>query len=225
MKIGLLLCDHIQKEFPDYPELFMALLPNYDYELFDVCNGTFPHSANICDAWLITGSKYSVYDELDWIIWLKGFVREIESADKHCIGVCFGHQMLGEAMGGKVKKSENGWCVGVHQFEAIKNENWMVPFQHDVNLLMSCQDQIQVLPPNSTVIAKATNCPVGIIRIGKRMLGIQGHPEFSADYVKFLMMDRTNRIGERVVKKGVESLSIPLQNSIVAHWIEHFLED
>ena len=223
MKLGLLLCDHIQKEFPDYPELFKTLLPNYDYELFDICNREFPSSANICDAWLITGSKYSVYDELDWIIWLKGFVREIESADKHCIGVCFGHQMLGEAMGGKVKKSENGWCVGVHQFEAIKNENWMVPFQHDVNLLMSCQDQIQVLPPNSKVIASAPKCPVGIIQIGDKMLGIQGHPEFSAEYVKFLMESRINKIDESVIEEGINSLQLPIHNITVGGWINYFL--
>lgn len=223
MKIGLLVCDHIQKGFPGYPELFKALLPKFSFEIYNVCDGVFPTSASVCDGWLITGSKYSVYDEIDWILKLRGFVTEIATADKYCIGVCFGHQMLGEAMGGKVLKSEKGWCVGVHQFEVLRTEKWMAPFQPKLNLLMSCQDQIQVLPPNSLVLAKSPLCPVGIIKIGSKMLGIQGHPEFSADYVKSLMEDRTNRIGEETVKRGIESLRLSTDSLVLALWMEDFL--
>jgi len=223
MKIGLLACDHIQQEFPDYPELFKTLLPSYDFKVYNVYKGVFPSAASDCDAWIITGSKYSVYDEIDWIIKLKSFVPEIAKADKYCIGVCFGHQMLGEAMGGVVKKSEKGWCVGVHDFEILSRENWMVPFQPSVSLLMSCQDQIKVLPENSKVLAQSPLCPVGIIQIGDKMLGIQGHPEFSSDYVKALMMDRTNRIGEETVKTGLESLKKTTQSLLVAHWMSNFI--
>lgn len=223
MKIGLLACDHIQKDFPDYPELFKDLLPNYSFEIFNVCNGVFPNSASDYEAWIITGSHLSVYDKIDWIIKLKDFVRDISLADKYCIGVCFGHQMLGEAMGGVVQKSEKGWCVGVHEFEILEREDWMRPYYHKVNLLMSCQDQIQFLPKNSKVLAQSPMCPVGIIRIGNKMLGIQGHPEFSAVYVKSLMLDRANRIGEQTVKTGIESLNIPMQSRVVAQWINNFL--
>ncbi len=223
MVIGLLACDHIQKEFSDYPELFKTLLPKYSFKIFNVCEGIFPNSPSDCEAWIITGSKFSVYDEIDWIIKLKGFVREISESDKYCIGVCFGHQMLGEAMGGVVQKSDRGWCVGVHEFEVLEREEWMNPYLPKVNLLMSCQDQIEILPKNSKVLAQSPMCPVGIIRIGKRMLGIQGHPEFSANYVKSLMEDRTNRIGEITVKNGIESLKIPTQSRIVAQWVDNFI--
>ena len=223
MKIGLLVCDHIQKGFSDYSELFGSLLAEYEFVNYYVCDGNFPDSASAHEAWLITGSKYSVYDDIDWINRLKAFVREIAQADKYCIGVCFGHQMLGEAMGGKVLKSTMGWCVGVHQFEVIENRAWMIPASPTVNLVMSCQDQIQILPPNSKVIAKAPKCPVGIIQIGDKMLGIQGHPEFSIDYVKYLMEDRTNKIGEQTVREGMESLNNPTHNDILANWINSFI--
>jgi GMP synthase-like glutamine amidotransferase len=224
MRVGLLACDHIQQDFPDYPELFKGLLPSLSFEVYNVCEDLFPASASDCDAWIITGSKYSVYDEIPWITRLKSFVREIAAADKYCIGVCFGHQMLGEAMGGKVKKSEKGWCVGVHDFEILSNEKWMKPFQPKVNLLMSCQDQIIVLPENSKVLAQSPLCPVGIILIGDKMLGIQGHPEFSTDYLGALMLDRTNRIGEEVVKTGLDSLAKSTQSLLVAQWIGNFLK-
>jgi GMP synthase-like glutamine amidotransferase len=225
MKIGLLVCDHIQNDFLGYPELFGSLLPDYRYEIFNVCDGVLPNTAMDCDGWIITGSKYSVYDDIDWIVELKYFVKEIANTDKYCIGVCFGHQMLGEAMGGVVKKSPMGWCVGVHEFEIVQKESWMTPFQPQLSLLMSCQDQIQNLPPNSVVLAKSKLCPVGIVRIGERMLGIQGHPEFSVDYVKSLIEDRTNRIGKEIVRTGIESLVKPTHSSEMARWIENFLSN
>ncbi|NVO11849.1 MAG: amidotransferase [Bacteroidales bacterium] len=223
MNIGLLVCDHIQKEFSGYPELFKTILPQNQFEIFNVCDGLFPKFASDCDAWIITGSKFSVYDQIDWIIKLKSFVGDISVADKYCIGVCFGHQMLGEAMGGKVQKSEKGWCVGVHQFEILERESWMMPFFPNLDLLMSCQDQIKVLPENSVILAQSPMCPVGIIKIGNKMLGIQGHPEFSAEYVKSLMIDRTNRIGEEVVKAGIDSLKTPTQSLVLAQWMANFL--
>lgn len=223
MKIGLLVCDRIQKDYPDYPQLFKELLPQYSFEIFNVFEGVLPSSAAEYEGWIITGSKYSVYDDIDWINKLKVFVREISKADKYCIGVCFGHQMLGEAMGGKVAKSDKGWCVGVHEFEVLKREDWMIPYQPKLNLLMSCQDQIVVLPKNSEVQAQSTMCPVGIIKIGKKMLGIQGHPEFSADYVRSLMEDRTNRIGIETVKVGLNSLTRTTHNLILGQWISNFL--
>ncbi len=223
MKIGLLVCDHIQKDFPDYPTLFKSLFPQYAFEIFNVCDGVFPESAYEFEAWLITGSKFSVYDDIDWITRLKTFVKEIYIADKYCIGICFGHQMLGEAMGGKVTKSVNGWCVGAHEFEVLEREDWMKPFHAEVNLLMSCQDQITVLPENSKVLAQSSLCPVGMIKIGKKMLGVQGHPEFSNDYARSLMEDRANRIGAETVIVGIESLNDHTQSLEIAEWIKCFL--
>ncbi len=215
MKIGLLVCDHIQKGFAVYPELFGNLLPDHELVSYYVCDGVFPKSASEHEAWIITGSKYSVYDEIEWITQLKDFVRDIANADKYCIGVCFGHQTLGEAMGGKVLKSPMGWCVGTHQFEITESKVWMIPSLPKANLLMSCQDQIQVLPPNSKVIAKAPKCPVGIIQIGSKMLGIQGHPEFSTEYVKYLMESRANQIDQSIVKEGINSLRMPIHSDII----------
>lgn len=120
MRIGLLVCDYIQEDFSGYPELFENLLPEHELVSYYVCDGVFPKSAHEHEAWIVTGSKHSVYDDIEWINKLKTFVRDIAKADKFCIGVCFGHQMLGEAMGGKVLKSPLGWCVGVHQFEILR---------------------------------------------------------------------------------------------------------
>lgn len=232
MKIGLLECDHVREELigiaGDYrqmfPLLFLKVAPDWEFTFYDVCNGEFPESVGACDAYICTGSKSSVYDDDEWIARLKSFVQEIHSSGQVFVGVCFGHQVLGEALGGKVRKSDAGWCVGVHRFEIIKTEDWMDPESPSFNLLMMCQDQVLQLPLGSTLLAQADNCPHAMFKVGGNMLGIQAHPEFSKEYDKALMELRVERIGQEKVDAGIESLEQPLNDVEVAGWIRNFIE-
>src|SRR5690606_23965151 len=98
------------------------LLPGFDWAFYDVVNDHFPESADECDAYICTGSRYSVYDDMPWIKELKHLVQELYQLQIPYIGVCFGHQMLAEALGGKVEKAAAGWCVGVHTFRVLQRE-------------------------------------------------------------------------------------------------------
>jgi len=231
MKIGLLECDHVRPELlhiaGDYREMFPALFaseaPEWEFVFFDVCNGDFPASVDACDAYICTGSRSSVYDDDAWISHLKAFVQKLHQSEKIFIGVCFGHQMLGEAMGGKVEKSENGWCAGVHPFEILRLESWMKPPLSDFNLLMMCQDQVLSLPLDSTVLAQTPDCPVAMFMVGNKMLGIQAHPEFTKTYNQALMEMRVERIGARKVEFGIMSLELPTSENSIAQWIINFV--
>lgn len=227
MKIGLLECDHVLPELShfggDYRDMFPALLPTLEFVPYDVCEGHFPGGIDDCDAWLCTGSRHSVYDGESWIQALKEFVWELHQAEKKFVGICFGHQLLGEALGGKVNKSERGWCVGVHTFSTLQTEPWMSPFLGSLNLLMSCQDQVSILPAGATVLASAPACEVGMFRVGNHMLGIQAHPEFPPAYARALMESRQARIGEETVQRARETFGLPLHAPAVADWILQFL--
>ena len=227
MKVGLLLCDHMRseylEEFGDYPPMFAAAWPNFDFEVFAVCDGEFPASIRDCEAYLSSGSRYSVYEQHDWITELKALVKEIAAKELPYLGVCFGHQMLAEALGGEVKKAERGWCVGAHTFEMREQASWMDPYQASLNLLMMCQDQVQILPPDSIVLASAPTCPIGMFQVGDRMLGVQAHPEFSKAYDRILMETRVERMGTSIVKEGIESLTLPLDAQLFCHWSTQFL--
>lgn len=227
MRTGLLICDHInpqyKEEFGDYPDMFKALFPEFDWHLYDVCNGEFPKNINECDVYFTTGSRHSVYEELDWILRLRGFVRVLYKAQIRYVGMCFGHQMLGEALGGKVTKAEQGWCVGVQSFEVKEKADWMMPYEENVNLMMMCQDQIEVLPQEAKVLASNDICPAGIIQVGEKMLGIQAHLEFPKAYDEALMKDRIDRMGADVVAKGIESLESSVSTETVRSWVFNFL--
>ena len=227
MRTGLLICDHInpqyKEKFGDYPDMFKALFPEFEWRLYDVCNGEFPKNVNECDVYFTTGSRHSVYEDINWILRLKGFLRVLYKEQKHYVGMCFGHQMLCEALGGKVTKSERGWCVGVHSFEMKEKADWMTPYQENINLLMMCQDQISVLPQEAKVLASNDMCPAGMIQVRDRMLGIQAHLEFPKAYDEALMKARIERMGTDVVVKGIESLALPVSMETVRSWIFEFL--
>jgi GMP synthase-like glutamine amidotransferase len=232
MKIGLLECDHVLERFRhiagDYREMFAALLnrhaPRVSLQYFDVCNGEFPPSLDACDAYLTTGSRFSSYDDVDWIHTLKNFMRRIHEAKKPFVGVCFGHQLVAEALGGKVARADAGWGVGVHNIEVIRPELWMRPEQSSCELQYMHQDQVERLPEDCVVIGRSDHCPVAMFRAGDSTLGIQAHPEFPKAYSEALLLDRVERIGEERVKAALASLEQPTDESIVAKWIVEFLE-
>tara|TARA_R110002124_G_scaffold89310_2_gene228387 strand:+ start:1160 stop:1867 length:708 start_codon:yes stop_codon:yes gene_type:complete len=232
MKIGLLECDHVREELRhiagDYrnifPALFLQVAPLWEFTFYDVVNGQFPEKITECDAYICTGSSFSVYDQEPWVLQLKQFVVSISESDRKFIGICFGHQMMGEALGGKVQKSEVGWCVGSHTFQVLQVESWMVPFRNAFNLLMMCQDQILTLPENTKLLAQSHDCPYAMIQIGNNMLGIQAHPEFPKKYDQALMELRKERIGANKVEMGIISLKLPTHELTFANWIKNFVE-
>ena len=233
MNIGLLGCDDVPERFRQYGgtyrEMFEHLLaphlPDARFTWFDVTKGELPASADACDAYIATGSRYSVYEDRDWIERLKAFVRTLHRERKPYVGICFGHQVLAEALGGKVEAASHGWGVGVHDMAIVKAESWMQPPQKHCRLQYMHADQVLKLPPESEVLARAEHCEVAMFRVGDTMLGIEGHPEFPASYVEALLKDRKTRIGEQRVNEALAHVNEPTHDSVVAQWITNFIRD
>ena len=231
VNIGLLECDHVIERFRhlagDYREMFAALLdrhaPHLSLECFDVCNGELPASLDACDAYLCTGSRSSVYDDVGWIHSLKDFVRRAYEAGRPFVGVCFGHQMLAEALGGKTAMARQGWGVGIHCVEVVRPEAWMQPSQASYKLQFMHQDQVERLPEHGVLLGHSDHCPVAMFRVGRTMLGIQAHPEFPVAYSEALLVDRTERIGAERVQTAQASLNQATDEGVIAKWIAKFL--
>jgi len=227
MKVALLVCDHVAAQFVekhgDYPLMFDQLLPELKLEPWFVCDNQFPLIDDY-NAFVCTGSKLSVYDDVAWISRLKAFVKEIYASGKKFVGVCFGHQMIGEALGGMVEKAASGYLIGVHTFSTSETAPWMRPSPQSYRILMLCQDQVLKLPPGARVLAASADCPVGMFTVGNTFLGIQGHPEFTPDYNRDVFESRVERIGKEKVEKAVESLDQEPDTELMRGWILGFLE-
>jgi GMP synthase-like glutamine amidotransferase len=229
MKVGLLECDHVREDLlhiaGDYRQMFADLFARHAPELelvnFDVRNGQFPASVDACEAFVCTGSRFSAYDTDDWIRELKGFLRNLRESEKPFVGICFGHQMLAEALGGRVEKAAQGWGIGVHSLNILKQESWMQPEKSSCGIQYTHADQVVRLPEDSVLLGESDHCPVAMFSVGETMLGIQGHPEFPAVYAEALVRGRTKLIGEE--KVNAADFHATTDEAIITNWLAKFL--
>ncbi len=190
MKIGILeaglLRDKMAGRFDPYPKMFERFLQRsgrpLEYHSCSVVRGEMPSSISACDGWLITGSRHGVYDELDWIPGVEDFIRELAAAGTPLIGVCFGHQIIAQALGGEVVKSDRGWGVGLHRYRIDAAQPWMREQPRSVAIHAFHQDQVIKLPPTAEVLLSSEFCPLAGLTYGDSIISVQAHPEFDHEY-------------------------------------------
>jgi GMP synthase-like glutamine amidotransferase len=211
----------LAEEFGDYPAMFERMLgPGFDFDRFDVAGGELPDDPGVYDAYMITGSPAGVYDPLPWIGPLKRFLREAK--DRKMVGICFGHQIMAEAFGGHVEKSDRGWGIGLQHYDIDRVEPWM-DRAATISVPASHQDQVVKQPPNTEVIASSDFTPFAALAWTDRpAFSVQFHPEFESDYAKALIAARRDKMPDP--DGAIASLDKPNDNSLVAAWIRRFLQ-
>ncbi len=233
LQIGLLQCGYIAPDVAaghgDYPEAFADLLgpQGIDLVTYDVQQGPVPTDPGAHDGWLVSGSASSAYEPLAWIAPVEGFLRRLIEVEAPLVAVCFGHQLLAQALGGRVARAEAGWGAGVHRYELVgPRPPWMDPPPVDgaFRLIASHQDQVVDLPAEATVIARTDHCPVAAFTVGPRALAIQPHPEFSAEVSRGLIGLRRGLIGPDRSDTALATLDGPLEDDRrrVAAWMANF---
>lgn len=191
MKIGILQTgqapETIRGALGDYPELFSHLLAdqgfsfrNYHVEAMD-----FPASIHDADGWLITGSRHGAYEDHAFIAPLEGFIRDAYGAAVPMVGICFGHQIIAQALGGKVEKFPGGWSVGAQDYD-FGDEKLTLNAWH--------QDQVTQRPEGAEVAARSGFCENAALIYPGRAFTVQAHPEFRDDFVQGLIDTRARGV-------------------------------
>jgi len=161
-----------------FEAMFGSIGAPFEYRSFAVTRNEFPQSVADCDAWLVTGSPCSAYDNYTWIATLSEFTREVSRLERPMVGICFGHQLIARSLGGRVELASDGWLLGLHEFSIHKPKPWM-PDQTagQRSLYFINQDQVTELPPDAELLAGSSRCPNALYTVGDRILSLQGHPE------------------------------------------------
>jgi GMP synthase-like glutamine amidotransferase len=228
MRIGLLETgappDALQPAFGRYGDMFQTLLgPDHVYAAYDVQAGSLPAAPGEQDAYIVTGSAAGVYDPLPWIAPLSEFLRTAKG-QVPLVGVCFGHQIMAQAFGGQVVKSDKGWGVGLHHYAVDHPQAWTdapsvaVPASH--------QDQVVTLPPGAKVVGGSAFTPYGLLAYpDAAAISMQFHPEFEPAYAAALIEARRgSRYTDAEADAAIATLSAPNDRARVGGWIARFLD-
>jgi GMP synthase-like glutamine amidotransferase len=230
MKINILLCDtfdvELPNEIPDYVYLFRQLFGMFDnavyYDIFDVRQDEYPPSLHRDELYLIPGSNASAYDDTPWVKSLAGFIREMYATNVKMVGVCFGHQIIAQALGGRVERAMQGWGTGVRTSNIIDPKALEFFPEGQMNLLYNHHDQVVSLPPQAKCFARSEFCPVEGFYIDDRILTFQGHPEYTSEYNRHLLLNHSNGEPDNVITAALDSLNRKIDSLAAAIFIMKF---
>jgi GMP synthase-like glutamine amidotransferase len=221
-RIGILQTDHAPIELitkhGDYNDFFIRLLSDelLRFDTYAVVDGVVPRSVADADGWLITGAKYAAYERHDWIGNLERLIREIYDARIPMIGVCFGHEIIAQALGGRVEKSNRGWTVGPVCYE--RND-----LEKTQTILAWHQDQVTVKPALAEIVGSSADCENAILRYGSTVMTYQGHPEITPDYLRDLLRLQGQHLSEAARRKALGAADAVLSTSDIVHEMKRLL--
>lgn len=227
MKIGILKAGHIPRRLsdrhPDYDVMFERLLAGHglEFESFDVEHGVFPTSVAEAAGWLITGSACGAYEDHAWIPRLEDFIGEARAKSVRMIGICFGHQVLAQAMGARVEKFPGGRSMGAVEYECHTTGERLT-------LLAFHGDQVMTVPDGARLTVSGDFCRIAGLAYDDEAgrpwaISLQPHPEFDAAYEADLISAYSDDLPNAAVRQAQASLSAELSNAEVALEMAAFL--
>lgn len=205
--------------FGRYPDMIAEMLGTETLASYDVAAGRLP-DVSAHEAYVVTGSPAGVYEALPWITGLTAFLRRARGRAR-LVGLCFGHQAIAQAFGGRVVKSDKGWGVGLHEYAVAAREPWMDEAL-SIAAPASHQDQVIEQPPDTRVTIASGFTPLaGLAWRDHPSISFQFHPEFTPAYAKALIETRRDRMPG--ADAAIASLDGFNDNQRVGKWIGTFL--
>ena len=228
LRICILETDVLRPELIDqyqgYGRMFERLFAQQPlaarFEVFNVVKGDYPADSERYDAYLVTGSKADSFGSDPWIQTLKDYLlQRYENGDK-LLGICFGHQLMAQALGGEVAKSDRGWGIGGQTYRDHETGR-------NIRILGSHQDQVTRAPEGTRLIASSEFCPVaGLVWEDAPAISWQAHPEFQLAFSRALIEDRIGTVYEETLARtALDGLDQPLDSPEIATRIARFFKD
>jgi len=235
LRIALLKCDtfipHIKQQFGDVDAQFVKLLhlsslAKVETDTYECKEMQFPDQKNWdkYNGFLISGSRDSANDKEEWVSTLKKNIVELDKQKKKILGVCFGHQAVAVALGGKVEGNPKGWQVSQHSFSFNKDLPSVSSKKEEVSLLCLNKEMVTELPAGFTVFGSNALCPIQGLVKNNTIFTIQGHPEFTPDLIQALLLSRRGKLPDDVIDRGVSRANNPIDQKWLADLIITFFK-
>ena len=220
MRIGILKCgqspDVLRGAQGDYDTMFERLLAGraFTFDSYHVEAMQFPESVHAADGWLITGSRHGAYEDHPFIKPLEEFVRKAYAGHVPVVGICFGHQIIAQAMGGKVERYAGGWSVGPTDYD-FGGEKFTLNAWH--------RDQVTLKPAMAEIVGSSDFCENAALLYDDRIFTVQAHPEFPNSFVDGLMRTRgPGLVPDELMAAARDRFQGPLDSPRMADRIANF---
>lgn len=201
-----------------------AARPDWEYRAWAARDGELPTDPLAADAWVLTGSVASVTQPEPWMELTADALRQRHAAGRTLVGLCFGHQLIAQALGGTVGKSTGGFRLGVADTALAAHEPWMDPPLPRLSLFAAHEDQVQQTPPGARVLGGNDFCPVGAYAIGRHVLCTQYHPELTREFMRDLLASFGHKFDAQVVAGATTEIEQPVDAALFMQWVARFIE-
>jgi GMP synthase-like glutamine amidotransferase len=201
-----------------------AQRPDWQFDTWRVSDDHWPTDASAYDGIVITGSPASVNDDKPWIARLKGLVRERHERRGAMLGICFGHQAIASALGGRVAHSPQGLRVGTVTTRLDRRPDWMQPPQDELTLYAAHDEQVVELPAGAQRLGGDAGCENGCYAIGRHVFALQYHPEFSQHFMTDLLDAYGAKLSSEAQALGRSQVALGVDTPLVWQWIAQFFD-
>ena len=215
---------HHPRDAEKFKVLLKAVRPDWQVTTFEVTENDFPASLAGFDGLLIGGSPASVNDENHWIERLSDLIQSAFAAGIPMMGVCFGHQAIAQALGGKVGPNPGPFILGTTEITFTVRAPWMPADAGSITLASAHGEQVIALPDGAEVLGESPSCPIAAYRIGTQVFATQHHPEMTSDFLAALVEEFAPEFTPDVGERARASLAKPSEGPRFAEWIAGFFE-
>lgn len=230
MRVGILETgrppSELGQDYGSYAQMSAAWLAPLHLEpiVYAVIDGVMPQRSDLADIWLVTGSKCGVYETHTWIPPLESFIRRCHTEQVPMIGICFGHQIIAQAMGARVRKSAKGWGVGVHRYDMRPNDTASQEALTHLDLAVFHQDQVETCPKGAEILGGSSFCDFGVLRYGSWALTTQAHPEFTPQFIRALIASRKGvTLPDDIAEAGLRTVHDRLTSDQLLPFVQELL--
>lgn len=235
MKVGILAAGTSPDELADrhgtYADMVCALLQragmDAEFSVYEVRNDDFPDTVECCDAWVITGSRHNVDEGMPWIGRLERMVPEILAAGKPLAGICFGHQLIAQALGGRVERFSGGWGLGLQEYALLDSAHLETEGRRSFRINAIHQYQVVEKPASADVFATSESCRFAGLLYGEQVITLQAHPEFSSDFEReLLVLRKSSAFPDEAASRALAALDqcpVDTDSDQVGQWLAQVL--
>ncbi len=226
MKIGILACalppDPVLQAHGPFTTMFEQLLSGhgFTFQTWQVEQMEFPSTIDQADAWVITGARHGAYEDHAFIPPLERFIQTAHAARTPMLGICFGHQIIAQAMGATVRKFDKGWSVG--------RKEYVMEGLGQIHLNAFHQDQVLDLPKGARIIASNSFTQFAGLAYGDHCITLQPHPEITPQiirtYVDWNLVRDQSPFSAELLRDVREKTDLPGDEAKIGQTLGHFLK-